>query len=57
MEFFNHARLEGGGALAIGTAQGALDKAIDHVKKRKAFGGTLAGFRSYGKDRRDGHPR
>jgi acyl-CoA dehydrogenase len=42
MEFFNRARLEGGGALAIGTAQGALDKAIDHVKKRKAFGGTLA---------------
>ena len=42
MEFFNRARIEGGGALAIGTAQGALDKAIDHVKKRKAFGGTLA---------------
>jgi alkylation response protein AidB-like acyl-CoA dehydrogenase len=42
MEFFNRARLEGGGALAIGTAQGALEKAIDHVKKRKAFGGTLS---------------
>jgi alkylation response protein AidB-like acyl-CoA dehydrogenase len=42
MEFFNRARLEGGGALAIGTAQGALDKAIAHVKKRKAFGGPLA---------------
>ncbi len=42
MEFFNRARLEGGGGLAIGTAQGALDKAIDHVKKRKAFGGPLA---------------
>jgi alkylation response protein AidB-like acyl-CoA dehydrogenase len=42
MEFFNRARLEGGGALAVGTAQGALDKAIAHVKKRKAFGGTLA---------------
>ena len=26
----------------MGTAQGALDKAIAHVKKRKAFGGTLA---------------
>jgi alkylation response protein AidB-like acyl-CoA dehydrogenase len=42
MEFFNRARLEGGGALAVGTAQGALDKAISHVKKRKAFGGYLA---------------
>ena len=38
MEFFNRARLEGGCSLAIGTAQGALDKAISHVKKRKAFG-------------------
>ncbi len=42
MEFFNRARLEGGGALAVGTAQGALEKAMDHVKKRKAFGGTLS---------------
>jgi alkylation response protein AidB-like acyl-CoA dehydrogenase len=42
MDFFNRARLDGGGALAIGTAQGALDKAISHVKKRKAFGGPLA---------------
>jgi alkylation response protein AidB-like acyl-CoA dehydrogenase len=42
MEFFNRARLEGGAGLAIGTAQGALDKAIAHVKKRKAFGGPLA---------------
>lgn len=42
MEFFNRARLEGGGALAVGTAQGALDKAINHVKKRKAFGGQLS---------------
>ena len=42
MGFFNRARLEGGAGLAVGTAQGALDKAIDHVKKRKAFGGTLA---------------
>jgi len=42
MEFFNHARLDGGGALAIGTAQGALEKAIRYVKKRKAFGGPLA---------------
>jgi alkylation response protein AidB-like acyl-CoA dehydrogenase len=42
MEFFNRARLEGGCALAVGTAQGALEKAIGHVKKRKAFGGPLA---------------
>jgi alkylation response protein AidB-like acyl-CoA dehydrogenase len=42
MEFFNRARLEGGAGLAIGTAQGALEKAISHVKKRKAFGGTLS---------------
>ncbi len=42
MEFFNRARLDGGGALAVGTAQGALDKAISHVKKRRAFGAPLA---------------
>lgn len=42
MDFFNRARLDGGAALAIGTAQGALEKAISHVRKRKAFGGTLA---------------
>lgn len=42
MEFFNRARLEGGAGLAIGTAQGALEKAIAHVKGRKAFGGALA---------------
>ncbi len=28
----------------MGTAQGALDKAIAHVRKRKAFGGALAGM-------------
>lgn len=44
MDFFNRARLEGGAGLAIGTAQGALEKAIDYVKKRKAFGGPLAGL-------------
>ena len=44
MDFFNRARLDGGAALAIGTAQGALESAISHVKKRKAFGGTLAGL-------------
>ena len=43
MEFFNYSRLDGGGALAIGTAQGAFEKAIRHVKNRKAFGSPLAG--------------
>jgi acyl-CoA dehydrogenase len=42
MDFFNRARLDGGGGLAVGTAQGALEKAIGHVRKRKAFGGPLA---------------
>jgi alkylation response protein AidB-like acyl-CoA dehydrogenase len=42
MECFNRARLDGGAALAVGTAQGALEKAIAHVKKRRAFGGPLA---------------
>lgn len=41
MEFFNHTRL-GVAAFGVGTAQGALDKAIAHVKKRKQFGATLA---------------
>jgi alkylation response protein AidB-like acyl-CoA dehydrogenase len=42
MECFNRARLDGGAALAVGTAQGALEKAIAHVKKRRAFGAPLA---------------
>jgi alkylation response protein AidB-like acyl-CoA dehydrogenase len=42
MQCFNRARLDGGAALAIGTAEGALEKAIAHVKKRRAFGAPLA---------------
>jgi alkylation response protein AidB-like acyl-CoA dehydrogenase len=42
MDLFNRARLDAGGALAVGTAQGALEKAIKHVKQRKAFGVSLA---------------
>lgn len=42
MDFFNRARLDGGGALAVGTAQGALEKAMKHVKQRKDFGGPLS---------------
>lgn len=41
MEFFNHTRL-GVAAFGVGTAQGALDKAIAHVRKRKQFGATLS---------------
>ncbi len=41
MDFFNHTRL-GVASFGVGTAQGALDKAIAHVKKRKQFGATLA---------------
>ncbi len=36
MEFFNRARLEGGGALAIGTIQGAIDKAMASIKERSS---------------------
>jgi acyl-CoA dehydrogenase len=43
MDLFNRARLDAGGALAVGTAQGALEKAIKYVKQRKAFGVSLAG--------------
>jgi acyl-CoA dehydrogenase len=42
MDFFNRARLDGGGALAVGTAQGALEKAVSYVRKRKQFGAPLA---------------
>jgi len=43
MEFFNRTRLEVG-ALALGTAQGALDKSITHVRQRRQFGSPLAAF-------------
>ncbi|HPU29527.1 MAG TPA: acyl-CoA dehydrogenase family protein, partial [Syntrophorhabdaceae bacterium] len=41
MEFLNRSRLEAAG-FGVGTAQGALEKAMDHVKKRKQFGVPLA---------------
>ncbi|MCX7857115.1 MAG: acyl-CoA/acyl-ACP dehydrogenase [Deltaproteobacteria bacterium] len=41
MEFLNRSRLEAA-AFGVGTAQGALEKAVDHVKKRKQFGVYLA---------------
>jgi acyl-CoA dehydrogenase len=43
MELFNRSRLEIG-ALALGTAQGALDKTITHVRQRRQFGNPLAAF-------------
>ena len=41
MNFFNRSRVQVA-ALAVGTAQGALDKAITHVRQRKQFGAPLA---------------
>lgn len=41
MEFFNRTRVQVA-ALGVGNAQGALDTAITHVKKRKQFGKPLA---------------
>jgi acyl-CoA dehydrogenase len=41
MDFFNKTRNHVA-AQGVGVAQGALDLAIDHVKKRKAFGSTLS---------------
>jgi alkylation response protein AidB-like acyl-CoA dehydrogenase len=43
MEFFNRTRVQVA-ALGIGTAQGALDKAISHVRRRRQFGNFLATF-------------
>jgi alkylation response protein AidB-like acyl-CoA dehydrogenase len=43
MEFFNRTRVQVA-ALGVGTAQGALEKAIAHVRKRHQFGSPLASF-------------
>jgi len=43
MEFFNRTRVQVA-ALGVGTAQGALDKAITHVRQRQQFGKPLASF-------------
>jgi acyl-CoA dehydrogenase len=43
MAFFDRSRIEVA-ALGVGTAQGALDKAIAHVRKREQFGKPLASF-------------
>jgi alkylation response protein AidB-like acyl-CoA dehydrogenase len=41
MDFFNKTRIHVA-AQGVGVAQGAFEMALNHVKKRKAFGGTLA---------------
>jgi alkylation response protein AidB-like acyl-CoA dehydrogenase len=43
MEFFNRTRVQVA-ALGVGTAQGALDKALAHVRQRQQFGKPLASF-------------
>ncbi len=43
MAFFNRSRVQVA-ALGVGTAQGALDKAVSHVRKRRQFGKPLAQF-------------
>ena len=43
MEFFNRTRVQVA-AFGVGTAQGALDKAIKHVRQRQQFGQPLASF-------------
>lgn len=43
MEFFNRTRVQVA-SLGVGTAQGALDKAIAHVRQRQQFGKSLASF-------------
>ncbi len=43
MEFFNRTRLHVA-AQGIGVAQGALDRAVRHVKNREQFGQSLASF-------------
>ncbi len=43
MEFFNRSRVQVA-SMGVGTAQGAMDKAIAHVRKRQQFGSPLAAF-------------
>ncbi|MDD5205494.1 MAG: acyl-CoA/acyl-ACP dehydrogenase [Desulfobacterales bacterium] len=43
MEFFNRTRVQVA-ALGVGTAQGALDKAVAHVRRRHQFGSPLSSF-------------
>ncbi|MBN1104776.1 MAG: acyl-CoA/acyl-ACP dehydrogenase [Deltaproteobacteria bacterium] len=43
MEFFNRTRVQVA-ALGVGTAQGALDKAVAHARRREQFGSPLGSF-------------
>jgi alkylation response protein AidB-like acyl-CoA dehydrogenase len=43
MDFFNRSRVQVA-SLGVGTAQGALDKAMAHVRKRRQFNQPLAAF-------------
>lgn len=43
MEFFNRSRVQVA-SFGVGTAQGALDKAVNHVRQRVQFGQPLASF-------------
>jgi len=43
MEFFNRTRVQVA-SLGVGTAQGALDKAVAHVRRREQFGSPLGAF-------------
>jgi len=43
MEFFNRTRVQVA-SLGVGTAQGALEKAVAHVRRREQFGNPLAAF-------------
>jgi alkylation response protein AidB-like acyl-CoA dehydrogenase len=43
MEFFNRTRVQVA-SLGVGTAQGALDKAVAHVRRREQFGKALGTF-------------
>ena len=43
MEFFNRTRVQVA-ALGVGTAQGALDKAVAHARRRQQFGSPLGSF-------------
>jgi len=45
MDFFNMSRTWVGG-FAVGAAQGAMEKAIKHVRKREQFGHTLSHFQA-----------
>jgi alkylation response protein AidB-like acyl-CoA dehydrogenase len=45
MTFFNRTRIHVG-AEGVGIAQGAMDRALEHVRKRKQFGSVLAAFQA-----------